>query len=61
MTNNTVEQFVNEMAGVRTQSIYLDLINDRSDKVNDTRHKIKVLTGYNIIMDLVNRSNKLVK
>lgn len=56
MTNNTVEQFTNEMMSVRTQSLYLKLINDRKDKVDDISHKAKVLTGYNKIMNLLSRS-----
>ena len=56
MTNNTVEQFTNEMVSVRTQSLYLNLIYDRKDKVSDMKHKDKVLVGYNKIMNLLSRS-----
>ena len=56
MTNDTVEQFNNELVSVRTQSIYLDLINNRGDKVDDMKHKDKVLFGYNKIMNLLSRS-----
>lgn len=56
MTNKTVEQFNNEMVSVRLQSLYLDLINNRGDKVDDDKHKAKVLTGYNKIMNLLSRS-----
>ena len=56
MTNNTVEQFTNEMVSVRTQSLYLSLINDRKNKVDDMKHKAKVLYGYNKIMNLLSRS-----
>ncbi len=56
MTNNTVEQFTNEMVSVRTQSLYLNLINDRKDKVSYMKHKDKVLVGYNKIMNLLSRS-----
>lgn len=56
MTNNTVEQFTNEMVSVRTQSLYLKLINNRSDKIDDDLHKAKVLSGYSKIMNLLNRS-----
>jgi len=58
MTNSTVEQFNNEMVSVRTQSIYLDLINNRGDKVDDMKHKDKVLVGYNKIMNLLSRSKQ---
>ena len=56
MTNNNVNDFNNELSGVRTQSIYLNLINDRKDKVEDNYHKAKVLTGYGIIMNLLSHS-----
>jgi hypothetical protein len=55
MVNNTVQDFYNEMEGVRIQTLYLSLINDRSDKIDDEKHKLKLLKGYAKIMNLVNR------
>lgn len=40
---------------VENQNLYGRLINWRSDKVFDERHKAKVFTGYAKIMRLVSR------
>lgn len=52
MKNKTVQGFNNELHGVRMQSLYLGLINNRDSKIGDTRHKGKVLNGYFKIMNI---------
>ena len=50
---STLQEFNNQLSGVRMQTLYLDLINNRSSKINDTRHKGKVLSGYFKMMNLL--------
>ena len=50
---STLQEFNNQLHGVKMQTLYLDLINNRGSKINDTRHKGKVLNGYFKIMNLL--------
>ena len=48
----TVAGFNRELHGVRMQSLYLGLINNRDSKISDSRHKGKALNGYFKIMNI---------
>ena len=50
---STLQNFNNQLHGVRMQTLYRDLINNRGDKIGDTRHKGKVLSGYFKMMNLL--------
>ena len=50
MKNNTVQDFNTQLHGVRMQSLYLNLINNQESKIDNARHKGKVLSGYFKIM-----------
>ena len=42
-------------ATVASQGLYLSLINNRSDKINDPEHRYTVLSGFYKINNLINR------
>lgn len=55
MFNKGIVDFNRTLNAVREQDLYLQLINDRSDKIDNTAHKGKLLNGYNKIMGLLAR------
>lgn len=58
LVNTGLVDFEKNMIAVQEQNRYLDLINDRGDKVEDELHKAKVLKGYAKIMNLLERAYK---
>lgn len=56
VSSNMVD-FNRQLVAVREQNIYLDLINNRDAKLNDEKHKRKLLNGYYKILNFINRGN----
>ena len=52
---NTLEQFNMQSHFIREQNLYLDLINNRDNRINDKKHKQTVLLGYYKLMNFINK------
>lgn len=58
VSSNMVD-FNRQLVAVREQNIYLDLTNNRDAKLNDEKHKRKLLNGLSKIMSLVERATMI--